>query len=109
VPSVLDLLGLPEHTRFMGRSVLRAYPDSGRAFIATYQKLGFLTSDQLVVLSPGRHIEDWQLNTRQEIAVAAPQPDLLVGRAIGAYQETARRVRDGLLQHVNLLDGLRMR
>ena len=109
VPSVLDLLGLPEHTRFMGRSVLRTYPDSGRAFIATYQKLGYLTSDQLVVLSPGRHIEDWRLNTRQEIAAAAPQPDLLVGRAIGAYQETARRVRDGLLQHVNLPDGLRMR
>lgn len=33
----------------------------------------------------------------------------LVARAIGAYQETARRARDGLLQHVNLADGLRMR
>ncbi|PKO73108.1 MAG: hypothetical protein CVU23_04445 [Betaproteobacteria bacterium HGW-Betaproteobacteria-17] len=59
VPTVLDLLGLPEHTRFMERSVLHAYPDAGRA--------------------------------------------------IGAYQETARRARDGLLRHVNLPDDLRMR
>jgi phosphoglycerol transferase MdoB-like AlkP superfamily enzyme len=109
VPSVLDLLGLAEHTRFMGRSVLHAYPDAGRAFIATYQKLGYLTPDQLVVLSPGRKIEDWRLDAQHEPAAAVRQPDTLVARAIDAYQETARRARDGLLQHVNLPDGLRMR
>jgi phosphoglycerol transferase MdoB-like AlkP superfamily enzyme len=109
VPSVLDLLGLPEHTRFMGRSVLHAYPDAGRAFIATYQKLGYLTPDQLVVLSPGRQVEDWRLNARQEIEAPVRQPDTLVGRAIGLYQETARRARDGFLKHMNLADGLRMR
>ena len=109
VPTVLDLLGLPEHTRFMGRSVLHAYPDAGRAFIATYQKLGYLTPDQLVVLSPGRQIEDWHLNAQQDIEAPVRQPDALVARAIGTYQETARRARDGLLQHVNLPDGLRMR
>ncbi|MBW8327990.1 MAG: LTA synthase family protein [Thiobacillus sp.] len=109
VPTVLDLLGLPEHTRFMGRSVLHIYPDAGRAFIATYQKLGYLTPDQLVVLSPGRKIEDWRLDAHQELAGPVHQPDTLVTRAIGAYQETARRARDGLLQHVNLPDGLRVR
>jgi phosphoglycerol transferase MdoB-like AlkP superfamily enzyme len=109
VPTVLDLLGLPEHARFMGRSVLRAYPDSGRAFIATYQKLGYLTPDQLVVLSPGRKIEDWRLNAQHEIDVPVRQPDTLVTRAIGAYQDTAQRARDGLLQHVKLPEGLRIR
>ena len=109
VPTVLDLLGLPEHTNFMGRSVLHAYPDTGRAFIATYQKLGYLTHDQLVVLSPGRQIEDWRLDAQQDIAAPVRQPDTLVARAIDAYQDTARRARDGLLQHVNLPDGLRMR
>lgn len=109
VPTVLDLLDLPEQSNFMGRSVLHAYPDRGRAFIATYQKLGYLTPDQLVVLSPGRQIEDWRLDAQQELAAPVRQPDTLVGRAIDAYQETARRARDGLLQHVNLSDGLRMR
>lgn len=109
VPTVLDLLGMPEYTRFMGRSVLHAYPDAGRAFIATYQKLGYLTPDQLVVLSPGSKIEDWRLDAQQNLAAPVPQPNALVNRAIGAYQETARRARDRLLQHVNLSDALRMR
>lgn len=91
VLDLLDLLGLPEHARFMGRSVLRAYPDAGRAFIATYQKLGYLTPDQLVVLSPGRQIEGWRLNAQQDIDAPVSQPDALVARAIGTYQETARR------------------
>lgn len=102
VPTVLDLLGLPEHTRFMGRSVLRAYPDAGRAFIATYQKLGYLTTGQLVVLSPGRQIEEWRLNAQQHIAAPVRLPATLVERAIGTYQEAARRARDGLLQHTAL-------
>ncbi len=99
VPTVLDLLDLPERLRFMGRSVLHAYPDKGRAFIATYQKLGFMTPDQLVVLSPGHRIEDWKLNSRQEIAAPIPLTDDMARRAIGAYQEAARRLRDGELQH----------
>ena len=100
VPTVLDLLGLPERGRFMGRSVLRAYPDAGRAFIATYQKLGYLTPDQLVILSPGRKIEDWRLNAHQDITTPVAQPDPLVSRAIEAYQDTAQRARDGRLHHV---------
>lgn len=100
VPTLLDLLDLPERERFMGRSVLRAYPDAGRAFIATYQKLGYLTPDQLVILSPGRKLEDWRLDAHQDITTPVAQPDPLVSRAIDAYQDTARRARDGLLHHV---------
>ena len=99
VPTVLDLLGLPERTRFMGRSVLHAYPDAGRAFIATYQKLGYLTPDRLVILSPGRKIENWQLNAQQEIVAPAGKPGTEVTRAIAAYQEAAHRLREGLLKH----------
>ena len=100
VPTVLDLLGLPEHTRFMGRSVLHAYPDAGRAFIATYQKLGYLTPDQLVILSPGHKIENWRLNKQQELISPLPQPDSLVDQAVDSYQDTARRARDGQMRHV---------
>ena len=99
VPTVLDLLDLPERSRFMGRSVLRSYPDNGRAFIATYQKLGYLTPDQLVILSPGKKIEAWQLDKQQELVALIAQPDPQVDRAISAYQETARRARDGQLKH----------
>ncbi|MFN3715981.1 MAG: LTA synthase family protein, partial [Thiobacillus sp.] len=100
VPSVLDLLNLPERSRFMGRSVLRAYPDAGRAFIATYQKLGYLTPERLVVLSPGRKIEDWQLDTAMNPVTLVPQAGAEVRQAIGFYQEAARRLQQGVLRHV---------
>lgn len=100
VPTVLDLLNLPERNRFIGRSVLRAYPDAGRAFIATYQKLGYLTPDRLVVLSAGRKIEDWRLDAHMEPVGTVKQPDADIGRAIAFYQEAARRDRDGQLRHV---------
>ncbi len=100
VPSVLDLLNLPERSQFMGRSVLRAYPDEGRAFIATYQKLGYLTPDRLVILSPGRKVENWTLDSRMDMLAPAALSDAAVDRAIAFYQEAARRARDGLLRHV---------
>lgn len=99
VPTVLDLLNLPERQRFMGRSVLRAYPDQGRAFIATYQKLGYLTPDRLVALSPGRKIEVWRVNARDELAEPLTAQGAEVDAAVAVYQETARRARDGLLRH----------
>ena len=109
VPTVLDLLGLPEQSRFMGRSVLHAYPDAGRAFIATYQKLGYLTPDELVVLSPGHQVEAWRIDAHHELAAPLRQPDASALRAIAAYQETARRLHDGLLQHISQTDRLRLR
>jgi phosphoglycerol transferase MdoB-like AlkP superfamily enzyme len=99
VPSVLDLLNLPERSRFMGRSVLRAYPDAGRAFIATYQKLGYLSPDRLVVLSPGRRVEDWRLDAQMTPVERLTGADAAVTRAQAFYQEAARRARDGQLRH----------
>ena len=99
VPTVLDLLNLPERERFTGRSVLRAYPDNGRAFIATYQKLGYLTPDRLVVLSPGRKIENWQLDARMALTNPLPPTGDNVDQAIHYYETAASRARDGLLRH----------
>ena len=41
-PTVLGLLNFSYQTKFMGRDILRMDPARGRAFISTYQKLGFL-------------------------------------------------------------------
>jgi len=78
---VLDLLGMSERARFMGRSVLHAYPDAGRTFIATYQKLGYLTPDQLIIPGPGNKIEDWHLNQQQALTTPVIQPGPRVNRA----------------------------
>ncbi len=52
-----------------------------------------------MILSPGRKIENWQLNAQQEIVAPAGKPGTEVTRAIAAYQEAAHRLREGLLKH----------
>ena len=56
-PTVLGLLNFSYETRFMGRDVLKADPSRGRAFISTYQKLGFVKDNKLVVLGPQKYLK----------------------------------------------------
>jgi phosphoglycerol transferase MdoB-like AlkP superfamily enzyme len=51
-PTVLGLLNFSYTTRFMGKDVLNMDEGQGRAFISTYQKLGFIEGDKLLVLGP---------------------------------------------------------
>ncbi|HWI41379.1 MAG TPA: LTA synthase family protein, partial [Verrucomicrobiae bacterium] len=61
-PTVLGLLNFGYRSRFLGRDVLGGDPARGRAFISTYQKLGYITGDRLVVLSPGRRSEEYRFD-----------------------------------------------
>jgi len=49
-PTLLGILGFHYESKFMGRDLLRVPPEEGRAFVATYQKLGFSKGGKLVVL-----------------------------------------------------------
>ena len=51
-PTVLGLLNFSYTTRFMGRDILNAEEGRERAFISTYQKLGFIEGNRLLVLGP---------------------------------------------------------
>ena len=50
MPTVFGLLGFEYKTKFFGQDVLK-YP-ANRAFIGTYQLLGYLQNQQLAILGP---------------------------------------------------------
>lgn len=65
MPTLLSLLGMRYDSHFFGRSVLdEAYVN--RAFIATYQDLGYLENDTFTILSPVRRFEQYRLNPSAE-------------------------------------------
>jgi len=74
-----------------------ARPDAPeRAYIGTYQRLGYLTPDRLVELSPNQGLR----TVRPEWARDVPQPDVPddardTAIAIGAYQSAAWRYAHG--------------
>ena len=59
-PTVLGLMNMSYDTDFMGRDILKDSGAAPRAFISTYQKLGYLTEDQLLVLGPRKYSAQYQ-------------------------------------------------
>lgn len=78
-PTVLGLMNMSYKSRFYGVDALKTHP--GRAFVSTYQKLGYMNEDGLVILSPMR-----QATYYDKDGNAAAPPDAQLETAITFYQ-----------------------
>ncbi len=85
-PTVLGLLNMSYATDFMGRDVLQSGGDRPRAFISTYQKLGYLTEDRLLVLGPRRYAAQYKADRRSGALLPQPIDELLLGDMLAYYQ-----------------------
>ncbi len=94
-PTLLGLLAFSYTSKFFGRDVLRAPPESDRAFVGNYQTLGYLKGDRMVVLQPKKKVEVYRMSedmTRREPA----QDPGLAREAIAFYQVASHVFRSGL-------------
>jgi phosphoglycerol transferase MdoB-like AlkP superfamily enzyme len=85
-PTVLGLLNFSYETRFMGRDVLRMDPARARAFISTYQKLGYLEGDRLVVLGPQKYLKSFSVDPATGRAVETLPREATLNAAIAYFQ-----------------------
>ena len=98
-PTILGLLGMDYRSRFFGQDVFQRSPDNGRAFIGTYQLLGYLRDGKLVQLSPHRRIDTLLPAYRDD----RPQPLVredphLALQAVSYYETAAYAFRNGLMR-----------
>lgn len=95
-PTLLGLLGVDYTSKFLGRDLLRMRPEEGRAFMATYQKLGYCKGKSLVILDvrrpPAQYF--WSPGARDLAPVTLDQS--LVEEAIAYYQGAYLLHRKGL-------------
>ncbi len=85
-PTVLSLLNFNYTTKFFGKDILKMQPDQERAFIATYQKLGYMKSDLLTVLDVKKRKALYQFDrTTGDMKAHAPDENL-INEAISYYQ-----------------------
>lgn len=98
-PTLLGVLGMDYVSRFYGVDVLQASPGEARAFVGTYQLLGFLKPDRLVQLSPHRKVESLRpsLGGDQSQQVIAEDPKSTL-QAISDYQTAAAAFADGSMR-----------
>ena len=73
MPTLFSLLNMSYDSRFYGRSVFD--PDyTNRAFIATYQDLGYLEGDTFTILSPVRRVEQYRVVPTEKIRTTSNRP-----------------------------------
>jgi phosphoglycerol transferase MdoB-like AlkP superfamily enzyme len=98
LPTVFGLLAWSYDSRFYGKDILRMTPAESRAFISTYQRLGYLRDGKLAVLEPVRRQRMFTFAAPQATPVAAPADPDFMRDAISEYQ-TASYLFSHLLNH----------
>ncbi|WP_374537656.1 LTA synthase family protein [Chitinimonas taiwanensis] len=88
-PTLLGLLHFRYTSRFLGYDLFDLQPGRERAFIGTYQDLGFLRGERLVKLDARHGAQLLKPNEQDGSAQPAPPDPELLADAISWYQATA--------------------
>lgn len=98
-PTILGMLGMDYNSQFYGVDVFQRPPDSARAFLGTYQLLGYLRHGKLTQLSPHRKVETLQPTYDSDLPqpAVADDPQLTL-EAVSNYQTAAYRFEHGLMR-----------
>ena len=94
-PTLLGLLNISYDSRFFGRDVF-AENGKERAFIATYQNMGYMEGDRMVVLSPTRKVEYFRVDRASGTTTAIPADETLLMNALAYYQGSAHVYKNRL-------------
>ena len=85
-PTILGLMNLNYTSRFLGYDVYNMKPGNERAFISTYQDMGFIKDGNLVILSPQQKINSFRPDFVTGANIQIANNDELVKEAIAWYQ-----------------------
>ena len=94
-PTILGLLGVDYDSKFFGYDLLRLQPGHERAFVATYQTLGYLRDGWLVTLWPKRVVKLRRVEPDAP-ALSAQREDEIKREAISLYQVAAQEFHLGM-------------
>jgi phosphoglycerol transferase MdoB-like AlkP superfamily enzyme len=85
-PTILGLMNLNYTSRFMGYDIYKVPEQNDRVLISTYQDMGYIKNDTLVILSPQKKVNMYKtdLNTGVNKKIAISEP--LKREAIAWYQ-----------------------
>lgn len=85
-PTLLGLLNFSYKTKFFGQDIFRTPSEKQRVFLSTYQGLGFLKHDTLVVQSPVKKIKTYKPDYSTGDAREIEGDTTLTREAIAYYQ-----------------------
>lgn len=97
-PTILGLMNLNYKSRFLGYDVYNMNPGNERAFISTYQDMGFIKDGKLIILSPQQKIKSFIPDFITGANVGTANSNKLVNEAIAWYQGASYLYKAGKYQ-----------
>lgn len=99
-PTILGLMNLNYTSRFFGYDVYKVNPGNERAFISTYQDMGYIKDGRLIILSPQQKVQmfkpDFITGSNVQITSSAE----LINEAIAWYQGASFQYKTGRYKSV---------
>ncbi|KIA96899.1 sulfatase [Pedobacter kyungheensis] len=95
-PTLLGYLNFSYNSKFFGQDVFKMKDGDERAFISTYQSLGYIKHQKLVVLDPNKKSGTYQPDFKTGNAEKRPEDQQLTNETIANYQMAAYLYQNGL-------------
>lgn len=103
-PTLLGMLHFSYSSKFFGYDIFRLPAGKERAFISTYQALGYISHDSLAILLPKRKSEVLVVNMNDDSAISIKSPSQktrVMKEAISWYQTASYSFKNGKLKEKN--------
>lgn len=97
-PTILGLLHFSYRSKFFGYDIFKLEAGRERAFISTYQSLGYIRHDSLVILKPQKVAATFAPNFHDGSARPVANNKRLVKEAIAWYQSASVQFSKGLMK-----------
>lgn len=94
-PTLLGLINLDYTSKFMGYDIFKTPIENDRVFISTYQDMGFVKGDTLVILSPQKKLSMFIIDKKSSQSKPIGIEKNLAKEAIAWYQTAGYLVHEG--------------
>jgi phosphoglycerol transferase MdoB-like AlkP superfamily enzyme len=88
-PTILALLNWSYESKFFGKDILKMRPEDERAFIANYQKLGYIRNDRLTILSPQQKATSYKIDRMTGTSKSETVDEEALNDAVTYYQSAS--------------------
>jgi phosphoglycerol transferase MdoB-like AlkP superfamily enzyme len=105
VPTLAGIMNWSYESTFFGKNILTMTPNDERAFIGTYQKLGYIKGNKLMVLSPQKKYAQFSFDRFNGDMKQEKVDDAFKADAVSIYQTAEHMFVNGL----NKVDRLKVR
>lgn len=97
-PTILGLLNFSYRSKFFGYDIFKLETGRERAFVSTYQSLGYIKNDSLVVLKPQKVMTTFTPDFKDGSARQTSPNRHLTDEAIAWYQAASFQFKKGLMK-----------